>query len=59
MPFSLKNALLRDRSPFARPDLDVPRTIDARMARDIGMSDTEVERHRFRWPSQTFRHPRV
>jgi len=49
----LKNALLRDRSPFADRTVDIPPFICDHMARDIGMSGTDLERHRFRWPSQS------
>lgn len=34
------------------------RQLDAHLARDIGLSDAALERHRFRLPSQTEHHPR-
>lgn len=49
----LRTALLRARSPFADRIADIPPQICDHMARDIGMSGTDLDRHRFRWPSQS------
>ena len=38
---------------FARP---APRLSD-RLARDVGLSTSEIERMRFEWPSRTSTHP--
>lgn len=43
-----------------RPKIKVPhvRRLNTRLARDIGLSDAELERHHFKWPSQSTHHPR-
>ena len=35
----------------------LPRNLSDKMARDIGMSERDLEWHRFNWPSQSNKHP--
>lgn len=40
-----------------RRNAGIPKDIDDRLARDIGMTKSDLERHRFEWPSQSSDRP--
>jgi len=58
-----KNPLRRDRSNFAPQTrtlgAGIPKSISTKMARDIGMSPSDLARHRFVWPSQSKDRPLI
>ncbi len=57
--WSQKSALKQMKGWFRRPTKGLKLgQIDDHLARDIGLSPAELERHRMELPSQTTHHPR-